>query len=73
MPGVISALPLIVLAALFGVDLWVYADATAHAQGGTPVVISFGSFTVETPGAWFVACLVLSLLFIPLYIANRDQ
>ncbi len=62
-----------VLAALFGVDAWVYADATGHAQQGRPVVVSVGSFRVDTPGAWFAACLVLSLLFIPLYIANRER
>jgi hypothetical protein len=71
MSGVVSAVPLIVLAALFSVDLWVYADAKTHAEQGRPVVVSLGSLKVDTPGTWFVACLILSLLFIPLYLANR--
>ena len=34
-------------------------DAKAHAERGTPVVFSSGTFKVDTPAAWFVGCLLL--------------
>jgi hypothetical protein len=68
---VTGALPLVVLGVLVAFDLWVYLDAAARARADRPVVLSVGSFTLDTPAVWFVACLVLSLLFIPLYLANR--
>jgi hypothetical protein len=70
---VVSVVPVLVVVALIALDLWIYADATAHSQRGTPVVVSVGSFTVGTPAAWFVVCLFLSILFVPLYFAYRNR
>jgi hypothetical protein len=53
---VAAAFPLIVLAVLLIIDAWVYSDARAYAELGTPVVLSIGSLTIDSPGAWFVGC-----------------
>ena len=70
----LSALvPILVLLLVVGIDLWVYADAIAHFQRGTPVVFSSEFLIVGTPAAWFLACLLLSIVFIPLYITIRGH
>jgi len=53
------------------VDLWLYADAKAQAKSGRPVVFSTGAFVVDTPEAWLVGSLLLSIIFIPLYLSIR--
>jgi hypothetical protein len=53
------------------VVLWVYGDAKRHAEVGNPVVARVGNLTVDTPAAWAAGCLVLSIIFIPLYITRR--
>lgn len=63
--------PVFVVLVLVSVDLWVLADARKWARGGTPVVFRFGALRVETPESWFVACLVLWVLFFPIYMAAR--
>jgi hypothetical protein len=50
---------------------WVYRDARAHDQRGTPIVYSFGALRIATPAAWFVACALLCELFVPAYLDNR--
>jgi hypothetical protein len=66
-------LPILVLLAFLATDLWVYADAKAHKERGTPVVFSAGYLNVDTPVAWFLCCLVLWILFFPLYLTRRNQ
>jgi hypothetical protein len=66
-----ALVPLVVLLAILAIDLWVYADAKRWAAQGTPVVARIGSFTVETPETWFLGCLVLFILFFPLYMLSR--
>ena len=75
MPGlpVIALVPVLVLVVVVAIDLWVYADARAQSERGTPVVFSTDFLTVDTPGAWFVGCLLLSVVFLPLYLAIRDH
>lgn len=63
--------PTLVLLLAVATDLWVYADAKAHRERGTPVVFSTGSLNVDTPTAWFLGCLLLWILFFPLYITRR--
>jgi len=41
---------LLALLVVVAVDAWVYEDAKARAARGTPVVFSFGTFTIDTPG-----------------------
>jgi hypothetical protein len=66
-------LPILVLLAVLFVDAWVYGDARAHAERGTPVVFSSGTFRVDTPAAWFLGCLLLWIVFFPLYITRRGK
>jgi hypothetical protein len=66
-----AAFPLIVLAVLMIIDACVYSDARAHAQRGSPVILSIGSLSIDTPAAWFIECLLLSVLKIPAYLASR--
>jgi hypothetical protein len=63
--------PLVALAVVIIVDLWVYVDARAQEQRGTPVVFSLGAFVVDTPGTWFACCVVLFVIFVPLYLVGR--
>lgn len=67
----LTALPPVVIAALMVMDLWVYRDASAHAVQGRLVVFSLGSLRIDSPGTWSAACLVLSVLFIPIYLSIR--
>ena len=66
-------LPAFVLVAFLAVDAWVYTDARAQQNAGTPVVCTIGSFVIDTPIAWFVVCLVLFIVFVPLYIVGRAR
>jgi hypothetical protein len=66
-------LPILALFAVLFADAWVYGDARAHAERGRPVVFSSGTFRVDTPAAWFLGCLLLWIVFFPLYIARRGK
>ena len=70
-PSVTALVPLLVLLALLAVDWWVYVDAQAHAERGKPVIFRSGSLKVDTPAAWVLGCLILWILFFPLYLASR--
>ena len=60
--------PILLMVILFTADAWVYTDARARAGQGRPVTFSFGSFVVETPITWFLGCLILFVVFFPLYL-----
>jgi hypothetical protein len=64
-------LVLVVLACVVAVASWVYLDARAHVQNGTPIVFSQGNLHIGTPAGWFLACAVLFELFIPVYLDSR--
>lgn len=72
-PSASASAPILVLLLVVATDLWVYADAKAQRERGTPVVLSAGSLNVDTPVAWFVGCLLLWILFFPLYMASRAK
>jgi hypothetical protein len=55
------------------VDLWVYSDAKKRQQHGRVPFLSIGSFRVETPEAWFLGCLLLWVVFVPLYLTATDR
>lgn len=63
----------ILLLVIASTGLWVYVDARAKSARGTPIVSSIANFTVDTPEAWFVGCVVLWILFLPLYLTERGQ
>jgi hypothetical protein len=69
----VSALliPVLVVLVILAIDLWVYVDAKRCADEGAPVVLRVGAFVVDTPATWFLGCLVLWIIFFPLYIASR--
>jgi len=64
-------LPLVVLAIVLGADAWVYADAKRRDETGTPVVVTIGGIEIGTPTAWLIVCLLLLIIFFPLYLVTR--
>jgi hypothetical protein len=66
------AAPIAFLVVVLVSDAWVYSDATAHSKRGEPVAASLGPLELTTPGAWLVACLLLWIVFVPLYVASRN-
>jgi hypothetical protein len=74
---VASVVGMIVISAIilgvYGVVWWIYRDAQANADAGTPVTLAVGSFRVETPRAWALGCLLFFYLMIPLYMAARKR
>lgn len=66
-----ALVPLWVLALGLAVDAWVWTDASRRAAQGRPVVFRSGSFVVDTPAMWLVGCLLLWVVFLPLYLQSR--
>ncbi|MGW5669988.1 hypothetical protein [Micromonospora sp. NPDC003776] len=64
---------ILVLLAVLGVDVWVYADAKERQRSGNPVSVSLASFRVQTPEAWFLGCLILWVVFVPLYLTATGR
>lgn len=65
--------PLALAVLVVCVDLSVFVDARAWERRGTPVVFRFGSFTIETPQSWAVACLLLFVFAVPVYAVARRE
>ncbi|MEO3780615.1 hypothetical protein ABGB16_28155 [Micromonospora sp. B11E3] len=59
---------ILVLLVVLATDVWVYADAKERVRRGNPAFVSLGSLQVETPGAWFLGCLIMRVVFFPLYL-----
>jgi hypothetical protein len=70
-PGL--APPIAVLLVVIASDVWVYRDAARQRDAGEPVVFVVGSFRLESPEAWLVACLILWIVAVPLYLAGRHH
>ena len=68
-----ALVPIVVLFFVVATSLWVYQDAKAFSERGTPIVLSTKSFSVGTPDTWFFACLLLWNLFFPLYLIGRNR
>jgi heme/copper-type cytochrome/quinol oxidase subunit 2 len=66
-------IPIAVLLVILATALWVYTDARTRSDRGSPVALSIGSLELTSPTAWFVACLILWILFFPAYIVMRNQ
>lgn len=69
MTGWLVTLAPLVLAA--ATDVWVYIDARRWAADGSPVFLKIGGFSVDTPVAWLACCVVLWIVFFPLYLVSR--
>jgi hypothetical protein len=68
-----ALVPVVVALFLCATALWVYQDATSHAERGAPVSFSTGSIEIGTPGGWAVGCLCLWIIFMPLYLTCRKN
>jgi len=71
-PGTALA-PILVLLVVLALDAWVYSDARKRLRRGDPVSVSVGSVRVETPEAWFLGCLILWVVFFPLYLVASGR
>ncbi len=64
-------LPVLVLLVVLATDIWVYVDDKALSDRGTPVVLTYGTFRLDTPAAWVAACTFFWVIFFPLYLVGR--
>jgi hypothetical protein len=55
--------PLLAAAVMLGACGWIYRDAKANLEAGTPVMARIGNLHIETPEAWAASCVVLFLVF----------
>ncbi len=62
---------LLVVLLVLSLDSWVYADARQREAARRPVVFRAGSLVIDSPMAWFLGCLLLFVVFLPLYITSR--
>lgn len=68
-----SLVPLLPILVIGGTAAWVYYDDKAQCERGTPVGFVLGSFRIDAPAAWAVACILMWLIFFPLYLTRRSQ
>ena len=65
--------PVLVALLVASFAIWVYGDARRWSRAGTPVVFRLGSLSITTPQAWALACLLVFVVFAPVYaVARRD-
>jgi hypothetical protein len=72
-PSVNPFATLVMLVVVIAVDHWVYVDAKAQAERDRPVAFSADSFAVDTPLERFVGCLLLWIVFVPLYVSSTSR
>ena len=72
-PSASTFVPFLVLLIILATDLWVYVDAKAQSERGTPVFLEFGAFRIETPTGWLFGCVFLWIVFFPLYVTARGR
>lgn len=65
--------PVAVLLLVLGSDVWVFADARERLRRGERVSVAVGALRVETPAAWLLGCLVLYVIFMPLYLTATGR
>lgn len=69
-PSTVATVALLVgLVAL--ASAWVLGDARRREQAGDPVVAVVGPWTLDRPEVWAAACLVASVVALPLYLVAR--
>ncbi|MFJ8581344.1 hypothetical protein [Micromonospora sp. NPDC093277] len=64
---------ILVLLVVLSVDAWVYADAKKRQRSGNAASVSLGTFRVESPEAWFLGCVILWVVFVPLYLTTTGR
>jgi hypothetical protein len=65
--------PILVMLVVLGSDAWVYSDAKERLRHGNRVAVSLGSVRVDTPEVWFLGCLILWVVFFPLYLTSTGR
>jgi hypothetical protein len=65
--------PVLTLILVVAADVWVYLDARCFAAAGSPVFLRVGAFTIDTPVAWLVGCVVLWIFFFPMYLVSGSR
>lgn len=63
--------PLVSLCIVAATDVWVYIDAERSTEQGSPVFFNLGGLRIDTPVAWLISCVVLWILFFPMYVVSR--
>ncbi len=53
-------------------SVWVLTDARSRAERGRPVTMTVLGLTVDRPEVWAALCLVVVLVFLPLYLTARS-
>jgi hypothetical protein len=66
-------IPLVVMCLLGACALWVLRDARVRARHGQPVGLYVGNLQLDEPEAWALACLLMWILFFPLYLKARSE
>ena len=54
-------------------DAWVYADARARQGTRREVTVTIGSMRIDRPEVWLAWCLLLFIVFFPLYLTARRE
>ena len=67
----VASVPVFIVLVGVAVDLWVYSDAKTRAASGNTVVFRAGDFVLDSPESWAIGCLILWVVFFPLYLASR--
>jgi hypothetical protein len=68
-----GSVALLVVVVVVAVDAWVLLDARAREAGGHAVAATVGPITLATPAQWFLGCLILWVLVVPLYLVARRE
>lgn len=62
---------MLLLAVIAGCSYWVLQDARTRTQHHRPVVVILFGLTIEQPETWAALSLVMSVVFIPMYLVAR--
>jgi hypothetical protein len=62
---------LLLILAVVALDVWVYCDARGRQGTRREVTASIGALHIDRPEMWMGWCLLLFILFFPLYIVAR--
>lgn len=65
--------PLVLLGLLVASVLWVLNDARVRADHRRAVIMRIGDLQIDRPEVWAAGCLVLWILFFPLYLKARSE
>jgi hypothetical protein len=68
-----QAASIALLLAALASDFWVLTDARTRAKQGKPAQANIGNLRLNTPEAWFLACVALWPIFLPLYLTATGR